>query len=259
MNHMQRPVVVSFSGHDPSGGAGIQADIETIVSHQCHAASVITCFTAQDTANVAKVMPQNPENIVQQADILLRDIPVHAFKIGLIGHIEVAHAIHEIIQKFPLIPVVLDPILTAGGGKSLADTVLIDTIRTLLLPLTTVLTPNVQEAKRLTQLDDVKACGTRLLELGAENVLVTGGDENTESVVNQLFSTNYHESYTWARLPLRYHGSGCTLASSIASLLALGVPSIQAVNDAQEYTWHSLQSAYQTGGGQVNPNRLFWR
>jgi hydroxymethylpyrimidine/phosphomethylpyrimidine kinase len=259
MNHTQRPVVVSFSGHDPSGGAGIQADIEAIVSHRCHAASIITCFTAQNTANVANVMPQNPENIMQQADMLLRDMPVHAFKIGLIGHIEVAHAIYEIIQKFPLIPVVLDPILTAGGGKSLADAQLIDAIRTLLLPLTTVLTPNFQEAKRLTQLDDVKACGTRLLELGAEYALVTGGDENTQSVVNQLFSANHHESYTWARLPLRYHGSGCTLASSIAALLALGVPSIQAVNDAQEYTWHSLQSAYQTGGGQVNPNRLFWR
>ncbi|MDQ5939827.1 MAG: Hydroxymethylpyrimidine/phosphomethylpyrimidine kinase [Pseudomonadota bacterium] len=259
MNHTQRPVVVSFSGHDPSGGAGIQADIETIVSHRCHAASIITCLTAQNTANIAKVMPQKGEDIIKQADILLRDMPVHAFKIGLIGHIDVAQAIYEIIQKFPLIPVVLDPILAAGGGASLADTALIDAVRTLLLPLTTVLTPNFQEAKRLTQLDDATACGARLLDLGAEYVLVTGGDENTESVVNQLFSANYHESYTWARLPLHYHGSGCTLAASIASLLALGVAPIQAVNDAQEYTWHSLQSAYQTGGGQVNPNRLFWR
>ena len=259
MNHMQRPVVVSFSGHDPSGGAGIQADIETITSHQCHAASIITCLTTQNTLNIAKIMPQKHEDIIHQADILLRDMPVHAFKIGLIGHDDVAHAIYDVIQKYPLIPVVLDPILAAGGGKDLADTALMDTIRTLLLPLTTVLTPNFKEAKRLTQLDDVNECGARLLDLGAEYVLVTGGDENTESVVNQLFSKNHHESYTWSRLPLHYHGSGCTLASSIASLLALGVSPVQAINDAQEYTWHSLQSAYQTGGGQVNPNRLFWR
>ncbi len=259
MNYLQRPVVISFSGHDPCGGAGIQADIETIVSHQCHAASVITCLTMQNTLNVAKIMPQKSEDIVQQADLLLCDMPVHAFKIGLIGHVQVVHAVYEIIQKYPLVPVILDPVLAAGGGKELADTALIEAIRTLLLPLTTVLTPNVQEARRLTECNDIKMCGERLLNLGCDYVLVTGGDEKTESVVNHLFYANHSEKYTWARLPLHYHGSGCTLASSIACLLALGVEPVLAINDAQEYTWHSLQRAYQSGGGQANPNRLFWR
>ncbi len=259
MNNTQRPVVVSFSGHDPCGGAGIQADIETITSHHCHAASIITCLTAQDTRNVAEIVPQNPDNLIRQAEMLLCDLPVHAFKIGLIGHIDTVQIIYDIVKRYPLIPVVLDPILAAGGGTDLANEDLINLMRELLLPLTTVLTPNCQEARRLTGLNDIEACGARLLEYGCEYVLITGADEATESVENRLFNYLHPENYTWARLPSKYHGSGCTLAASIAALFAHGVEPLQAINDAQEYTWNCLQTAYKTGAGQSNPNRFFWR
>jgi hydroxymethylpyrimidine/phosphomethylpyrimidine kinase len=260
MKSTERPVVISFSGHDPCGGAGIQADIEAIISHHCHAASIVTCLTEQDTRDVAEIVPQNPDNLIRQTKMLLRDLPVHAFKIGLIGHADTVQVIYDIVRKHPLIPVVLDPILAAGGGTDLANDDFIKAMKELLLPHTTVLTPNCAEARRLTRLDDIEACGMRLLEqFGCEYVLITGADEETESVTNRLFHHNHRDDYTWARLPSKYHGSGCTLSASIAALFAHGVPPLRAISNAQEYTWNSLETAYKTGAGQSNPNRLFWR
>lgn len=256
---LTRPVVLSFSGHDPSGGAGIQADIETLVSHRCHAAGVITALTEQDTRNVKKLIPQSPENIISQANTLLADLPVKAFKIGLIGHHEIAIAIHTVLKQYPLIPVILDPVLAAGGGTELSNDRLIATIAELLLPCTTVLTPNSEEARRLTGLTDLNDCGLALLEKGCDYVLITGSHEATPSVGNQLFHDRRRwETYTWDRLPFSYHGSGCTLAAGIAALIAHGLEPLQAVLEAQEYTWNSLNTAYRPGQGQHIPNRFFW-
>ena len=239
----QRPVVLSFSGHDPSGGAGVQADIETLISHQCHSASVITALTEQDTRNVKKLIPQKPENIVSQANRILADLTVNAFKIGLIGHHETAYAIHEILKAHPKIPVILDPVLAAGGGAQLYSDYLITEIIELLLPCTTVVTPNSEEARKLVGHENLEQCGLEMLAQGCEYVLITGTHESTPAVSNQLFYDNQiWETYTWDRLPHSYHGSGCTLATSIAALIAHGLEPIQAVMEAQEYTWNSLNS-----------------
>jgi hydroxymethylpyrimidine/phosphomethylpyrimidine kinase len=254
-----RPVVLSFSGHDPSGGAGVQADIESLVSHCCHAASVITALTEQDTRNVKKLLPQDPQAIIDQANTLLDDLPVKAFKIGLIGHQETAAAIYEIISRYPDIPVIFDPVLAAGGGAELSSDRLIATIVDLLLPCTTVLTPNSNEARKLAGYDNLQDCGLALLENGCDYVLITGSHEDTPSVSNELFHDQRSwEIYTWDRLPYSYHGSGCTLASSIAALIAHGLEPLQAVSEAQEYTWNTLNTAYQPGKGQHMPNRFFW-
>lgn len=254
-----RPVVLSFSGHDPSGGAGIQADIETLISHQCHSASVITALTEQDTRNVKKLIPQSSENIINQANTVLDDLPVNAFKIGLIGHHETAIAIYAILKQYPHVPVILDPVLAAGGGAEMANDRLIAAISDLLLPCTTVLTPNSEEARKLSGVDELDECGLALLEKGCAYVLITGTHETTPAVNNQLFHDGRcWETYTWDRLPGSYHGSGCTLATSIAALMAHGLEPVQAVMEAQEYTWNSLNSAYQPGKGQYNPNRFFW-
>ena len=254
-----RPVILSFSGHDPSGGAGVQADIEAIISHQCHAASVITALTEQDTHNVKKLIPQQVEDIIAQARTVLNDLSVSMFKIGLIGHYETARAIHTLLTEYPHIPVVLDPVLAAGGGTDLCSQQLLQAMIELLLPCTTVLTPNSEEARKLTGLTDLNDCGLKLLEMGCNYVLITGTHESTPNVSNQLFHDGRcWETYTWDRLPASYHGSGCTLAASIAALLAHKISPLQAVLEAQDYTWHSLQAAYQPGKGQHNPNRLFW-
>lgn len=254
-----RPVVLCFSGHDPSGGAGIQADIETIFSHCCHPASVITALTEQDSRNVKKLIPQQPDDIISQAETLLSDFKVAAIKIGLIGDAAIARAIAEILRQCPGIPVVLDPVLAAGGGTELASQALITTIVELLLPLTTVLTPNSEEARRLSGQQDLTDCAQWLQDKGADYVLITGTHEQSEQVHNRLFMPdNLSETFNWQRLPHHYHGSGCTLASAIAALLAQGLDVFTAANEAQEFTWQSLAAAYKPGHGQHNPNRLFW-
>lgn len=256
---VNRPVVLSFSGHDPSGGAGVQADIEAIISHQCHATSVITALTEQDSHNVKKLIAQRPDDIIAQARTLLNDVDVKAFKIGLIGHVETARAIHSILTDYTHIPVVFDPVLAAGGGTALSNQVLLNAILDLLLPCTTLLTPNSEEARKLTGLSDLTACGLKLLDLGCKTVLITGTHEATSHVNNQLFyDGRCWETYTWDRLPDSYHGSGCTLAAATAALLAHGLSPLHAVAEAQDYTWHSLQAAYKVGKGQMNPNRFFW-
>jgi hydroxymethylpyrimidine/phosphomethylpyrimidine kinase len=254
-----RPVVLSLSGHDPSGGAGIQADIETLVSHQCHACSVITALTEQDSSNVKKLIPQKPQDIIDQAQSVLNDFPVKAIKIGLIGHHETASAIQSILLQHPHIPVILDPVLAAGGGTSLANKQLINSIIELLLPCTTVLTPNSNEARLLADQSDLSDCGQTLLAKGCDYVLITGTHEQSATVDNQLFQANSKtETFSWDRLGEEYHGSGCTLASSIAGLVAQGLDPFTAISEAQDYTWNALADAYHPGKGQFNPNRLFW-
>lgn len=254
-----KPAVLCFSGHDPSGGAGNQADIETIVSHHCHTCSVITALTEQDTSNVNKLIPQNADDIVSQAHTILADIPVSALKIGLVGHVETARAIETVLREEADIPVILDPVLAAGGGTRLSNTALIEALVELLLPRTTILTPNSEEARILSGETNLEQCGLALLDKGCEYVLITGTHEKTTHVNNQLFHDGKCiETYTWDRLPYSYHGSGCTLASSIAALMAHGLDAVTAVNEAQEYTWNALNEAFKPGQGQHLPNRFFW-
>jgi hydroxymethylpyrimidine/phosphomethylpyrimidine kinase len=256
---ISRPVVLCFSGHDPSGGAGIQADIETLTSHRCHAATVITALTEQDSRNVKKLLPQQPADLLNQAETVLADFKVNAIKIGLIGHHETAKAIHAVLTRYPDIPVVLDPVLAAGGGADWSNDKLISSINELLLPCTTILTPNSDEAKKLSGLTEIAQCGLSLLNQGCQYVLITGADDATTKVSNHLFHDHrLIESYHWDRLPNQYHGSGCTLAAAIAAFIALGDTPIQAVTKAQTYTWNTLANAYLPGTGQHNPNRLFW-
>lgn len=254
------PVVMAFSGNDPTGGAGIQADIEAIASMGCHAAPIITCLTVQDTHNVKEVTVCDPELILRQAQAVLTDMPVAAIKIGLLGSVETAHALSHILQQHPHLPVILDPILSAGGGTPLANQALIKAIADELLPLTSILTPNTPEARRLTQQENsLDECGLSLLEQGCEFVLITGTHDNSEGVTNRLYGdARLMESYDWPRLPGSYHGSGCTLASAIAGSIARGNAPAAAVHEAQQYAWETLHQAYSFGSGQALPNRLFW-
>jgi len=254
-----KPIVLCFSGHDPSGGAGVQADIETLASHQCHAASIITALTEQDSRNVKKLLPQSAKDLQQQAETLLNDFDIAAIKIGLLGDHKIAQSIGAILRQCKNIPVILDPVLAAGGGTALANQLLLDIIIEELLPQTTLLTPNSVEARQLAKLDDLTDCARFFQQQGTEYVLITGTHENSELVHNRLFmQDNLSETFSWERLPHHYHGSGCTLASACAALLAQGLDVFTAVNEAQEYTWQALANAYLPGNGQHNPDRFFW-
>src|SRR6478752_481626 len=257
------PVVLTFAASDPSGGAGLQADILTLAAMGCHPLSVMTALTVQDTTGVEGLLAIDSDWVADQARALLEDIPVDAFKIGVLGSVENIAAIAEIISDYPDVPLVLDPVLASGRGDELATDDMVQALRELLLPQTTILTPNSMEARRLADMDDddasLFACAAKLVEAGCEYVLVTGTHEATPQVVNTLYGkSGVVRSDTWARLPYKYHGSGCTLASAIAAMLANGLDLPEAVREAQDYTWHALEKAYRPGMGQHLPDRLFW-
>jgi len=260
------PIVLVFAATDPSGGAGIQADILTLSSMGCHPLSVITAVTIQDTMGVEDVLPIDAEWVADQARCVLEDMPVAVFKVGLLGSIEAIAAIAEVVSDYPDIPLVLDPVLASGRGDELASEDMISAMRELLIPQTTLITPNSLEARRLALDDsnenddpDLGECALRLLNLGCEYVLVTGAHENTAQVVNTLYDQKgVVRTDSWQRLPGIFHGSGCTLASAIAATIANGLGVPEAVRDAQEFTWQTLKFAYRTGMGQLIPDRLFW-
>ena len=239
------PVVMCFSGHDPSGGAGLQADIEAITAHGCHATTVVTALTVQDTNNVIDYSPLPEDLIIEQARAVLEDMPVSAFKIGMTGSVGNIEAIHTLLRDYSHIPVVLDPVLAAGGGHVLSTEELVDAINTLLIPQSKIITPNIPEAHRLAPTaDSTKACAMQLLENGAELVLITGTHAKTEQVKHTLYGNNRElDSYQYPRLANHYHGSGCTLASSIAALLAQSQEPFSAIHAALDFTWNSLEHA----------------
>lgn len=259
------PLVLVFAASDPSSGAGIQADLLTIASLGCHPLTAITALTVQDTVGVDSMHPVDPDLLERQARTLLEDMPVAAFKLGVLGSIENIVRIAEIVSDYPDIPLVLDPVLASGRGDHLADEEMLSAMRELLLPQTTILTPNTPEARRLAEEDDDEGepdtdlCARRLIELGAQYVLVTGTHENTPQVINTLYSeSGPMRRDRWERLPGSYHGSGCTLASALAACLANGGSIDEAVRDAQEYTWHTLANGFRAGMGQHIPDRMFW-
>ncbi len=259
------PLVLVFAASDPSSGAGIQADMLALCSLGCHPLTAITALTVQDTVGVQSVHPVSAELLEQQARAVLEDMPVVAFKIGLLGSIENVLAVAEIIADYPDIPVIFDPVLASGRGDELSSEEIISAMREMLLPQTTLLTPNAPEARRLAESDEddgepsIEICAQRLIEMGAQYVLITGTHENTPQVTNILFGAEGEiRRDTWERLPGSYHGSGCTLASAITGCIAGGASVEDAVRDAQDYTWQTLANGFRAGMGQFIPDRFFW-
>jgi hydroxymethylpyrimidine/phosphomethylpyrimidine kinase len=258
------PIVLAFAASDPSGGAGLQADLLTLASMGCHPLSVVTALTVQDTAGVENILAIDSDWVVDQARCLLEDMQIDAIKIGVLGSVENIAAIAEIVSDYPGVPLVLDPVLASGRGDELASDEMMHALTELLLPHTTLLTPNSMEARRLAEGDDdaepsLAQCAERLIVAGCDHVLITGTHEATPQVVNTLYAkSGVVRTDSWPRLPGKFHGSGCTLASAIAAMLANGLSLVDAAREAQEYTWQSLAKAYRPGMGQFIPDRLFW-
>lgn len=258
MHAAARPtVVLIIAGNDPSGGAGLGADIQAVTALGGHPAPVVSAITVQDTVNAWQVVAVAPQMIARQMQAVLADMPVAAIKLGLLGNAGVAQAVARILKAHTDIPVVLDPVLAAGGGAPLADPTLINEYLETLVPLATLMTPNASESRRLApSASDAQARAAALLARGCRHVLLKGADEDAIEVHNSLFSHNgTHKHFIWPRLPGNYHGSGCTLASAIATLLARGHAPLAAVEIAQRYTWETLKQGWQLGKGQIIPNR----
>jgi hydroxymethylpyrimidine/phosphomethylpyrimidine kinase len=259
-NNATPPAVLTFSGLDPTGGAGSQADIETLISLGCHCCPVVTAVTSQDTCNIKNFSPTLPAMVVEQARAVLEDIQISAFKIGMLGSVDNVESIHSILMDYPDIPVVFDPVITAGGGGNLSSDAIVEASISLLLPQTTLITPNSLEAREYSPgADSLEACAHELMELGAEHVLITGSHERTDSIQNRLWGNQrFIADFTWERLPGQFHGSGCTLAAATAGLLAHGVDMVTAARNAQAYTFNTLKNARRLGMGQLIPYRMFW-
>lgn len=251
------PVVLSIAGSDPSAGAGIQADLLTCARLGVHACTAITALTIQDSVNVERFSLVDPAECLQQAQVILDDIPVRVIKIGMLGSAEMVRALAELLDAYPQIPVVLDPILAAGGGTSLAGSGLLEAICTELLPRVTIITPNGPEALALTGAADLRAAAVLLNAQGAQWVLLSGGHGEGPKLENLVFRGGIlQQTFFQERLPHQYHGSGCTLASAVAAGLAKGLDMLQAIEAALDFTHAVLRTAYPLGRGQFFPNRF---
>jgi hydroxymethylpyrimidine/phosphomethylpyrimidine kinase len=263
MNDSSPPCVLISSGNDPSGGAGMAADLQAVSALGAHPAPVITSLTVQDTRNAYQVVVTDAQLVADQAETVLADLPIRAIKIGLLADAAVGSAVAQVLEARPDLPMVLDPVLVAAGGAALAEEALESVLLERLFPLATLVTPNALELRRLGGGgDDRAALARRLLDCGCRWVLAKGADEDTAGVENTLFGPEgFEEAYRWRRLPGQYHGSGCTLASAIAALLARGMPVPRAVAEAQRFTFEALRQAFRPGKGQFIPRRppVPWR
>jgi hydroxymethylpyrimidine/phosphomethylpyrimidine kinase len=253
----QRPVVLCLSGHDPSGGAGLQADIEALMAQGCHAAPTVTALTVQNSIDVSNFRVLDDAWVKAQAHAVLADIAISGVKLGMLGSADMVQTILDILQPLQ-VPIVCDPVLRAGGGGALGRDEVGYAIRERLLPIAAIATPNLPEARILAELPDgsPEQCAEKLRPY-CQNLLITGGHGDEKLVHNRLYLRDgTSKTFTCERLPGHYHGSGCTLASALAGRLALGEDVLTAAENALAYTWKTLRDADRPGAGQYFPRRL---
>lgn len=258
------PNVMTFSATDATSGAGLQADVLTIASLRCNPLSIVTGVSVQDTIGVKGLTAINAEIVNDQTRTILGDMEISAFKCGLLGSVENIRIIAEILEDYPEIPLIIDPVLASGRGDDLVNAEIMKAMLELLFPKSYLITPNSHEARRMViegneNLEDlsIDLCAERLKLLGCKNILITGTEDTTEKVINTLYEkSGTVNPFYWDRLPEAYHGSGCTLASAVSAYLALGFNLNKAVEQAQIYTWESLKNASKLGKGQYIPDRL---
>ncbi|AIY39949.1 Hydroxymethylpyrimidine phosphate kinase ThiD [Collimonas arenae] len=249
-----------FSGSDPSGGAGMQADITAIAALGAHPLSVLTVLTVQDNERVFGVYPVAAELVRQQTQALIDRIPIAAVKLGIVGNRANAEVIAAIIRDLrsrqPDLPVVFDPVLANGHGDSLASEDPVAAVAPL-FELATVITPNRLEANRLCSPEtNPEQQAAMLFERGCQNVLLKGGHgPEQDEVLNRWIGKGRQRNWRWPRLPGEFHGSGCTLAAALAALLAQGMDVELAIDAAQIYCQEALATSYGIAPGQRIPNR----
>lgn len=259
MTTPNRPSVLVFAGLDPSGGAGIQADIEAINAQGAHALPVVTVLTVQDNDRVSAIYPVDSAIIVQQARALIRKIDIAAVKIGIVGNhanaLAIAQLVRELLLQQPHLPVVLDTVLASGNGDALSRE---DSVLALqpLLAIATVVTPNLPEVQRLFPLFiSAHEQARQLLQGRCTDVFLKGGHGTEAWVSNLWFTSHGQREWKWPRLEGQFHGSGCTVAAAIAGQLAQGHEMASSLQRAQEYTQATLRSAYSIAEGQLIPAR----
>ncbi len=253
--------VLIIAGSDSGGGAGIQADIKAITAMDAFAATAITALTAQNTLGVHGVEPVSIPFIRQQIQVVLRDIGADALKTGMLADTPIIEAVaEELAREAPGVPLVADPVMVAKGGHRLLAEGAVEALKRVLLPLATIITPNIPEAEVLSgrdirTTDDMRAAAESMLTLGVPAVLLKGGHMEGDVLVDLLVTPSGTTRFESPRIATRHtHGTGCTLASAIAAGLAQGMPLVGAVTRARDYVRAAMLSApgYGAGHGPLN-------
>lgn len=252
----RQPVLLTVNSHDPSGGAGLVADIETAASLGAHCVSAITALNVRDTQNLKDRQSTDAALLIEQTRAALEDSVVSAIKLGDIATIAQAEAVHTILVDYPDIPVVLDPVLHHGADDGDVDTA----VRLLLLPRATVAILSMDHIQQLATCGDtLNARVQELLEFGCEHLLITGACQEHNKIVNRLFSDRgVTKEYSWELLPQSFHGAGSTLSAAVATYLAHGFDLMEALQQGQQFTWQALAQARRLGMGCLIPDRLYW-
>ena len=247
---------LTIAGSDSGGGAGIQADLKTFEAHRVFGLTVITSITAQNTVGVQGVWDLSPKVIGEQLRSVFDDFPVDAIKIGMLSNVDIISVVAKTLEeRAEGIPLVLDPVMVATSGDRLLKEDAVDKLISRLLPLATLITPNVKEAEVLAKgsirsIEEAWQSGERMRELGGANVLITGGDIEGKKSIDLLMMGSKRSILEGERVESRHtHGTGCTLSSAIAANLALGIELEEAVIRAKNYVYHAIVHAPQLGKG----------
>jgi hydroxymethylpyrimidine/phosphomethylpyrimidine kinase len=249
------PIVLTIAGYDPSSGAGITADIKTIAAHRCFGVSCITALTVQSTQGVKRVEPVAAGTVLETLSELARDIEIAAVHVGMLGSASVAAAVARFLKEHRLASVVLDPVLKSSSGAELLDAGGVEVLRDRLIPLATVMTPNIDEAAMLAGIkvegiEDMRTAAARLHRIGAANVVITGGHLAQPVDLLSQDGGAHMEEFPGKRIESRAtHGTGCAFATALACNLALGHPLAESVRRAGDYVRKAIAAAYPIGRG----------
>lgn len=266
MKKYKYPAVITIAGSDSGGGAGIQGDLKTFSALGCFGTSAITAITVQNTIGVTGIHSVPPDIVADQISVVMDDIAPAAIKIGMVHTSELTNAIAGTLKKYPHVPVVFDPVMIATSGDRLIQNDTVDTIKTTLFPISTLITPNVDEAvfltgRKIADVDDMKVAAKELLHTGCFAVLLKGGHLKGDTVhdvyVNRegeevVYDSSYIDSDN-------VHGTGCTLSSAIAAYIALGLSLKEAVTKARLFVHEAIDSGKDviTGHGHGPLNHFF--
>ena len=257
MNMSTTASALTIAGSDSGGGAGIQADLKAFAAHRVHGLSAIAALTAQHTRGVTAVHVPPVSFLRAQIDACFDDFNIQAVKLGMLANADVIHAVADALEQHRPAHVVLDPVMIATSGARLLEDAAMTALRQRLLPLATVVTPNIPEAECLLgrtigNSAEAEQALVDLHALGPQAVLLKGGHlHEGGEVVDRLLSAGGDARFTHPRLPVDAHGTGCTLASAIAALLCRGQPLATACEGAIGYVARGLQWGYQPGRSDV--------
>jgi hydroxymethylpyrimidine/phosphomethylpyrimidine kinase len=252
--------VLIAAGSDSGGGAGIQADVKTVTALGGYAATAITALTAQNTRGVFGILPVPPDFVALQMRLMLDDIGADAVKTGMLNDADVIEAIADVLSGHPGLPVVVDPVMVAKGGDRLLQPSAAHALEARLLPLARIVTPNTPEAEVLTgleirDLDGMHRAAAKLMGFGPQAVLLKGGHLEGETVTDLLVTADGEETFSSTRIDtVHTHGTGCTLASAVATGIAQGLDLRSAVDRARSYVERAIRTApgYGTGHGPLD-------